>query len=257
MNGARISRAAFVVSLLFVTSACKSQEDKAREAAIEQMGQAAAQMAEAGKTLARQTAAQGAEAAAQGAQAAAQGMQGAAQAMQQWAQAMQQARGAPGPPGAAAVRVQPVDFRALKDLLPKALAELPRKRASGEKAGISGMTISQASATYQAGDQRIELKIVDTGGLVGPMAFAAMGLAMAEIDREDEDGYERTSMLNGHKVFEKWHQTSRHGEYKVLVAGRFVVDVEGDGLPMATLAGAAAELDLGKLAALGASASQR
>jgi hypothetical protein len=83
------------------------------------------------------------------------------------------------------------------------------------------------------------------------MAMAAAGLAMVEIDREDDRGYERTTKLNGYKAFEKWNVRNEHAEFKILVADRFYVELDGMKLPMDVVKAAGAALDLGKLASLG------
>lgn len=236
-------------ALVLAGTACKSEEDKARETAQKQFAEAAAQMAEASKTLAKHTAAQGVEGAAQGVQGAAQGVQGAAEAMQKFAQAM---KGMQGGKDATGKPVEPVDFRELRALLPEQAAGINRKSAKGEKVGMAGMNLSQASGRYDDGDRRIDIKLVDTGGVLGPMMLASLGLAMVEIDREDDNGYERTSTVNGNKVFEKWKNQSKHGEYKIVVSARFVVEVDGRGLTMDELKAIATGIDLGKLATLGA-----
>ena len=85
------------------------------------------------------------------------------------------------------------------------------------------------------------------------MAIAAVGLVGVEVDKETEDGYERTSTLGGHKVFEKFNKSSKRGEITALVGNRFVVEVEGNDVPMDTIKETlSSKLDLAKLQALAA-----
>src|SRR5262245_12359640 len=97
--------------------------------ALQQAGQAANQ------------AGQAANQAGQTAQASAQTAQ---QATANLAQAMKMLNGQ----NAAGARVEPVNFRELKALLPEELPGFKRTDAKGEKAGAMGMVVSQASADY-------------------------------------------------------------------------------------------------------------
>jgi hypothetical protein len=228
---------------------CKSEEEKRREEARRQMEVAARQMAEAAAKMGKEGAALGMQGAAKGMEGAAAGMQGAAEAMRKMAGTMG------GGAAAGGAKVEPVDFRELKALLPETLANLKRSEASGEKTGAMGFKVSQSRARYKGeGNTRLALKIVDTGGLVGPMAFAAAGLAMVEIDKETEDGYEKTSTLDGRKSFEKWNSRRKDAELKVLVSNRFIVELDGDDLAMDDLKAAAKQIDFAKLESLAARA---
>ncbi len=241
-----------LLPLLLIETGCKSTEEKKRDEAAEAFSDATAQLAKAAEKLASARAADGVEKGAQGAEKAAAGMQNAAQAMKNWAKAMHGTAPGDATPDKAAAQAEPVNFRDLKALLPETVGGLKRTSSSGEKTGITGLTISQAKASYELeGGKQLDIKIVDTGGSGSPIAIAAFGLAMVEIDREDDNGYERTSKINGFKAFEKWNSKKEQGEYKVLVANRFVVELEGKKLTMDTLKSAVAAIDLSKLAALG------
>jgi hypothetical protein len=146
--------------------------------------------------------------------------------------------------------VDPVDFRELKELLPSDAAGLERIEATGEKTGAMGFTISQAEAKYQKEDANIEVQILDTGGVGG---MAMMGLAawtMAEVDKETASGYEKTTLLNDHKAFEKYDNNQQDGELNLIVGDRYIVNVKGRNVSMDQLKGTLNELDLDKLAAM-------
>lgn len=245
-------------------AACKSEQEKQAEVAAAELAQAQAKAAEAqaqlaaaekkvqqsaeqlgkqGEALGAQGAALGAQGAALGAQAAATGMQAAAVAMENLAKSM-------GQPGSTAALV---DFRDLKALLPESVGGLKRTSAEGEKSSAMGFGVSKAVAKYKGdGEGRLKIELIDTAG-VGGMAVAAFGLAGLEVDKETEHGYERTSTVGGRKIFEKYNGNSKRGEIKVLVGNRFVVEIDGDDLPMETIKDVlASKLDLGKLEALAA-----
>lgn len=135
-------------------------------------------------------------------------------------------------------RVEPVNFRELKKLLPEEFANLKRKSISGESSGAMGMKVSMAEATYvmEKNDSRIDVDIVDTGGIgFGGVGMAMAAWAMMDIDKEDDNGYERSIMLDGNKAFEQYKYNSKFGEIAVLVEGRFVVTFSASGLEMKEL----------------------
>ena len=148
-------------------------------------------------------------------------------------------------------RVEPVNFRELKALLPEALPGFKRTDAKGEKAGAMGVVVSQASADYNGeGGARVDIKLVDIGSIAGPLALGMAGWASVEIDRETETGYEKSTVLGGNKAFEKYDSRSKRGEVKILVGNRFIVEVRGRNVSVDDIKAAAGKLDLAKLAAL-------
>jgi hypothetical protein len=147
--------------------------------------------------------------------------------------------------------VQVVDFRELKALLPDPLAGMKRKEATGEKSGAFGMNVAVARGEYEgAGDARLRVEITDMGGMGGLRAFAQVGWTMAEIDRETDDGYEKTAMIGGYKGFEKFNKTSKDGSAQIIVGKRFLVQVDGANCEMTVIKKALGELPLKKLEAL-------
>jgi hypothetical protein len=249
------------------TVGCKSEEksraEKAEihiqlskeegEAAKAQLAEAERQLAASAEKLGKEGAALGAQGAALGAQGAALGMKAAATGIQAATAAMNQMAASMGQAGGQAAPL--VDFRALKALLPESVAGLKRVSATGEKSTALGMGASQAEAKYQgAGGARLTIKIIDPAGL-GVMAFAGLGLAGIEVDKETEHGYERTTTVGGHKAFEKYDSQSRRGRLNLLVANRFVLEIEGDEVPMDAVKEAAGKIDVAKLQGLAAEAA--
>lgn len=148
-------------------------------------------------------------------------------------------------------KVEPVNFRDLKALLPEELAGFRRKEAKGEKNGAMGLTISEASARYEGeGGARLRIKLADVGSLSGPMAIGLVGWASLEIDRESDDGYEKTTTFSGYKAVEKVNNGGKHAELKLLMANRFIVEVDGHQVKMDDVKAAAGKLDLKKLEGL-------
>lgn len=143
-----------------------------------------------------------------------------------------------------------VDFRELKGLLPAELPGLKRVSASGEKSGALGMVLSFAEARYEGeGNAYLTLKITDYGG-TGLASMMNAGWAMSEVDRETETGYERTTEVAGHKAMEKYDTQYQNGSLEVLVAGRFMIEIDASKVPAERLQEAVLKVDLSKLAAL-------
>ncbi len=88
------------------------------------------------------------------------------------------------------------------------------------------MTFSTAEAKYEDDDGKVYIiKVIDTGGFgMGIMSMAAW--SMANIDKEDDNGYERTSKLEGHKSYEQFRKSSGKSELSVIAYERFIVSGE-------------------------------
>jgi len=146
-------------------------------------------------------------------------------------------------------KVDPVDFHALKDLLPGALPGMQRVNAEGSSQAAMGMKSSEATATYQGTTgARAEIKIADVSAVAGLMD-AASGIAQS-INSESDTGYERNTTIGGQPVHEKFDNRSKHGELSAIVAKRFAVNVTGDSLDMSTLEQYAGAIDFSRLEAM-------
>lgn len=147
-----------------------------------------------------------------------------------------------------AKKVETVDFRELKAMLPESLRGLKRTSASGEKSGAMGLSMSSAEGHYSSDDGKsVNLTIADIGSLTGLAGMAAYAWATTEVDRESDNGYEKTTTFKGYRAIEKYDRKSRSGEMSVLVGGRFVVGAEGDAVDMDALKSALGSVDLRKL----------
>ncbi|MBE2180565.1 MAG: hypothetical protein IAE97_08855 [Chthoniobacterales bacterium] len=152
--------------------------------------------------------------------------------------------GAPNPLAALGGK-EAVDFRQLKALLPEELAGLRRTNARGEKTGAFGANIATTTGEYGSPDgPRLTVKITDLGA-TGPFgALAGLGWLTSEVDSEGDDGYERTTMYGNYKGLEKYRGDSKSGSVNIVVANRFMVEVEGRGIEPIQLQTAAASLNL-------------
>jgi len=204
---------------LAITTGCKSPEQKAAEDAAKNLQDASAKMAEATKN----------------------GTANMGDAMSALGAAMGAANGGK--------KVETVDYKVLKDMLPADLSGMKRSEASGEKTSAMGINVATAEGSYKndAGSSTMNIKITDIGSMTGLAGMAMFAWASTDIDKETETGYEKTSMFNGFKSHEKYDKSSKSGELSTIVGGRFVVEASGYGVDMEAIKDAVTKVDLKKL----------
>lgn len=124
-----------------------------------------------------------------------------------------------------------VNFRELKALLPEAVGELPRVNAEGQTQNAMGMAVSESTGTYGSDDgPSLTIKLIDTGGVGGFMSMAKAGWAGMDFESESDTGFERTSMYKGFKAHETYDEQTKVGSCTIM-ADRFMVEINSDGLP--------------------------
>lgn len=147
--------------------------------------------------------------------------------------------------------VETLEPATIGSFLPATLGALPRRSFETERQAAMGLQISRSEARYGRDDGSspdLTVEITDLGGAQGIMMMA--GWAGIEMERETEDGYEKTYRDGDRVVHEEWRKSSRDGEYSLIVGERFLVSVKGSGVDMAALKAAAGGLDLKGLEAL-------
>ncbi len=127
------------------------------------------------------------------------------------------------------VKKEPVNFRKLKDLMPESTDGFKRMNASGETNSVGGLGVSQAKASYEKGDKKIDLEIQDFGG-VGSAIAGFASWSIVKIDKESDNGFERTTTYKGHKAYEKCNRD--RCEFSVFVGKRFMLSAKGRNIEM-------------------------
>lgn len=125
-------------------------------------------------------------------------------------------------------QVDPVNWR---ELIPF-LVDLPGFEAGGKPEGstmtMGNYKVSQAEREYSSGDKELRITIID--GAYAQMAYAGIKMAMNfEIDTSDE--YVKKVTIKGFPGIEKYEYEDKDGQIMLLVAERFVVQVEGENVP--------------------------
>ena len=145
----------------------------------------------------------------------------------------------------------PVNFRVLRDLLPASLDGMEQTNIEGATEGAMGFSVSSAEATYEGPDgaSEVDIKITDLGAMPS-LGMMGLGWTMGDVDRETSSGYERTVTFGGNRGYRKYNSDARDGEFSLVVAERFLVAVEGDGVDDAQLEAALRAVDLSALAGM-------
>ncbi len=143
-------------------------------------------------------------------------------------------------------KIEITDFRELKALLPEKVSGMKRTSHTGEKTGMMGINFSTANATYEKGDQSIDIALVDAGGM-GMLMTSMAAWSIVEMDRETDTGYERTTTINGNKAFEKYDNTTKSGSVAMIVNDRYILTIEGENISEKDLNGALDKVKVNKL----------
>ena len=143
--------------------------------------------------------------------------------------------------------VDPVSFESLQAAL-QSMSGWEMEKPKGERM-TSPFPFSQTETSYKKGGDDIHVKVVDTG--FAQLLIAPWTIMLATgYNHETSDGYEKATTVGGSPAFETWKKESKRGDLNILVAKRFMVSIEGNGLAdTKALHDFAAKMDVEKLAA--------
>jgi hypothetical protein len=136
-----------------------------------------------------------------------------------------------------------------KELLPFVEMEIPGWTMEGRPCGATlqqgKVMVSEARVSFKAGDQTLEIIIMDFLGKTIPF------LAGEKVCLESNEETARNTQVQGFKAFETFRLPMKQGELNISVADRFWVKIEGEGIDnLEILAKVAQKMDLKKLATL-------
>ena len=153
-------------------------------------------------------------------------------------------------PGTAAAATQPsVPASSLTALLPAQIGDFARTAMESQSNLSAGVASADAKGTYVHGTDSFTLTISDAGQ-TGALATNDSVIA-GEFNRTTESGYQRSRVVNGVRIIEKWNNADHGGSYSRAVAGRFTVEAQGTAPGIDVLRGAVAAVDQHRLALLG------
>jgi hypothetical protein len=146
-----------------------------------------------------------------------------------------------GPAGAEVVN--------FKELLPFVDIKIPGWTMEGKPSGTTlkqgKVMVSEARVSFRAGDQTLEVIIMDFLGKAIPF------LTGQQLQMETSEETVRTSEVQGFKAVEAFRHQERQAELNISVADRFWVKIDGEGVDnLEVLKNVVQQMDLKKLATL-------
>ena len=146
---------------------------------------------------------------------------------------------------------EPVHFNKLLPFLPDKVDGFTAEKARGSTGGAMGFKMTEVSRIYHKGaedaPERVTVKITD--GTVNQY-FAAAYAAASQFSNETTEGYEKGFTLDGYQAVEKYSTESKNGQLTVMVGGRYLVEIDIDGLESKDLQEWWKKIDAKKLAEL-------
>ena len=128
----------------------------------------------------------------------------------------------------------------IKSMLPETLMGM--KRTSFSANSMMGYGVGEAR--YKADDgKQLHLSIFDCSGVAGAAYYSMMYWGM-NMEREDENGYEKTTTFNGTKAIEKYQKGSDQYTLTFPASNRLLVTVEGEQTGLDMVKQAAGSLNL-------------
>ncbi len=147
-------------------------------------------------------------------------------------------------------KVEALSVEQIKGFVPETFAGLTRSSQSAERSGVAGFVVATAKATYSdPSGKQVRLEVTDAGGAGAMMGLAAW-MGAVGMEREDDNGAERTRKEGNRLVHEKVSKRGGANEYDLVLAERFIVKAVGTGVDLAALKGGVGSLDLAKLESL-------
>jgi len=194
-----------------------------------------------GKSAEQQQAEQAAEAVAQAAREGASQMAEGAATMAQGLEALTKGVTAAGG------KVDVVDFEVLGAAFPE-LSGWQRSEVTGTTTSFP-MAMSQSEVSYQQGEARVKLAVIDTA--LNQMLFAPFAMYMsANFSERSSDGYKKGTSVKGEPGFEDVNTRRGTATVTVVVGKRFIVTSEGSrGAGIEPVRAALEQMDFSKLTA--------
>lgn len=136
----------------------------------------------------------------------------------------------PATPAEPKKKIEVVDFRKIKEVLPATFAGLKRKEAKGEKQAMGDFAMSTAEGSYSDGKEENEatasFRVIDLGENNPMAAGMAQFSQQTEIDRESDNGWQRSVKVKNAPGLMEWDKEGKHGNLQIYVGNRFIVQID-------------------------------
>lgn len=153
-------------------------------------------------------------------------------------------------------KVDPVDFRKLREAMPAKIAGLDRGKSSGQKSKFGELTISTAEAQYGNPNDTSDappsgqLTLIDYANEEMVMAMTGGIFGMTEIDQESDEGWTKTMQVQDRHALVQWQIEGKVGTVTTSAGKRILVSFELRNVDEAAFKAALEELPLKALDAL-------
>ncbi|MBI4515871.1 MAG: hypothetical protein HY699_08665 [Deltaproteobacteria bacterium] len=146
---------------------------------------------------------------------------------------------------------EPLHFSKLIPLLPDKVAGFVAEKAQGSTSAAMGFKVTEVSRTYhkdsEDSEHTVTVKITDG---TGNQFFNAAYAAMPQFSNESTDGYEKGFPLDGNPATERYNTDNKYGSLTVFLAGRYLVQIDINGLDPKTMQEWWKKIEVKKLAEL-------
>ncbi|HLG38359.1 MAG TPA: hypothetical protein VI461_01785 [Chitinophagaceae bacterium] len=129
----------------------------------------------------------------------------------------------------------------IKAMLPQELAGMKRSSFSANSA--MGYGIGEAKYKSEDGEKSMKLVVYDCVGDAGAGLYTMMFWGW-NMEREDENGYEKTTTFDGGKAIEKYQKSQDEYSLTFPASNRLLVHIEGEKTGLDALKQAASSLNL-------------
>ena len=153
-----------------------------------------------------------------------------------------------------AAKVEPVEYTKLKELMPAKAGTVDQSSNEGEKQELNEWIMSRARAEYTMPDADDKapsafVEIIDFGA--APHLVAGMtAWRQVPLNMENDEGFQKTGKFKEYPCFQSYSKSDEHRTMMLLVADRFLVNVETSNMTADQFKTLTEGLQLDKLAKL-------
>jgi hypothetical protein len=144
--------------------------------------------------------------------------------------------------------IKPVPYNQLTEIFPDKVNDFIRTSAEGKTTEMMGINISEVQAVYNSGKNcQLKVQLTDMGNMSGLTIMAAAAWAFNDFSNENANEFERTTTFDGNKALEKYNKLERKGKVSILIAERFVLEVQGVNVEIIQISDFVKQIDLARL----------
>lgn len=149
---------------------------------------------------------------------------------------------------------EPLHYSKLLPLLPDQVEGFVAETAGGSTASAADFKLTEVTRVYhKATDGTNEWAAIKITDSAGNQSFATARAAAPAVSNASQEGYSRTLTLDGYQAIERYTNEGKEGSLTVFVGGRYLVQIDVNGLDSDALHEMWKKLDAKKLEGMKAS----